>query len=102
MRLLINPKYQYFLLPLTYVFISFAAAINFLLIRNTRKSIEIFAITIFSAIIFYLIVPSILTTVFAIPDILDTKVGLIYLYLTSTIIGVILIKKQENFISKYQ
>ncbi|EYE87303.1 hypothetical protein Q428_14050 [Fervidicella metallireducens AeB] len=97
MRNLIKPKFQYFLTPLTYVYICVIAVINYILWREPKKAIKILVIGFIFSVVFFLVKPE-LMIILGLPDILEGSIGIIYLYAISTPASIYLIKDQEKYI----
>lgn len=97
MKRKINPKYQYLLLPLTYVFICVVAAFNYLLMKRVKKAIHTIILGVLSSAIFFLIIPQIVSMLVK-SNMLEEKIFLPYFYFVSTIIGVYIIREQQIYI----
>jgi len=99
MNKIIKFKYIYFLLPLTYFFVSFAISLNYYLIGDMKKVNK----TIISTFIFtlvFVILWSIIMSSLGYDYILDSIFGLFYIYTVSTIFSIYLIKCQKDYIEK--
>lgn len=99
MKELINPKYQFFLLPFTFVFVSVFVAINYVFNRDFRKAILCIIKTFFFSATVYIFIPLILEMI-GLPYIYDTKYFLLYFYIFSTVFGVYIIREQILYFSK--
>lgn len=99
MRTFIKPAKQYYLIPLTFIFSSVIAAINYILWENTNRA----AITIMKGflicIFFYLLIPGLISAIFKLPNFLDSEYFLLYLYLVSIPSSIYFIKDQENYLN---
>ena len=94
----INPGYQYYLIPLTFVFTTVFAFINYSYVwKNHRKTIKVLIISAFLALIFYGIIPLYSDEagfpIFGRSD----YVGVVYTYLVSIPISIYLIRDQERY-----
>lgn len=101
MKILIKPQNQYFLLPLTYVYICIVAVINYLLCKNFKMAIKTLLHGFLSSIIFFLILPTIINSL-GIGNVIKGEFKIIYLYLTSTLISIYLIKKQQIYLKSIE
>ncbi len=99
MKTLIKPKKQYYFIPLTFIYGCVMASINYVFWRNVNKA----AITIIKGllicIVFYLLLPALISAIFKVPNILDTNYFLLYLYLISIPSSIYFIKDQENYLN---
>ena len=98
MKSIMKPKYQYFLLPISFVFIGVIAAVNYILWKDIKKSFIAFLET-FIYSIFLGVTPNILLYITGL-NISDSIIFAIYFYTLSTVIGIYLIKKQEKYIEE--
>ena len=94
----INPKYQYYLLPLTYVFICVVASFNYTLMKNVRKAIYTITLGFLTSIIFFLIIPLVSSILFN-SRLFEGGFLLIYFYSISTIVGIYIIREQQAYIT---
>ncbi len=98
MKRIVSPKYQYYLLPLTYVFICVIASFNYTLMKNIRKAVYTLAIGVLSSVIFFLIIPFVSSTLFN-SKLFESRFLLIYFYFISTVIGIYIIRDQKLYIN---
>lgn len=100
-RPLIQPKYLYFLLPLTYECICFVATTNYLLCKDVRMVVKVLFIALVTSIIVFFIPHVILPLYSSSPGILQTDFWFIYLYLVSTVISLYVIREQKERFNSY-
>ncbi|ADL52031.1 hypothetical protein [Clostridium cellulovorans] len=94
----IKTKYIYFLLPLTFVYVTVLIALNYALFRDMKKVTRtLIEASVFSFFIVFL--PEIVSF-YGIHNITGSNLFLIYFYLFSTIFGIFIIKKQERYINE--
>lgn len=98
MKIFIKPQNQYFLLPLTFVYICIVAVINYILCKNFKMAIKTLLQGFLSSIIIFLILPTIINSL-GIGNVIEDKFKIIYIYLTSTLISIYFIKKQKVYLN---
>lgn len=97
MKKILEPKKQYFLIPLTYVYICVIAMVNYMLWKNFSKAIKTLILVLLASFVFFIAIPLVLITL-GLPDIFESKFFIFYFYTISTIISIFLIKGQQDYI----
>lgn len=98
MKSLMKPKHQYFLLPLTYIYICVVASINYKLWGNTSKSIKTILTGVIISVIFLIFIPFVVY-MSQIRAIFEGIFWYIYFYSISTIAGIYFINEQNKYLS---
>lgn len=97
MKYFLKPRYQYFILPLTVVFIAVIASINYTLWKENKKSIKVLISTFFLCVLFLLLIPIFIEAILN-KSIEENFFFAIYFYIVSSIVSIYIIKEQEKYI----
>lgn len=95
MKLLINPRYQYFLLPFTYPIIGLVSVLNYFQLKKYKYSI-ITLLVIGIWLIANMIIPVIIVENFKIEKFWLSVPGLLYSESLNIVIGYLLIRNQKR------
>lgn len=77
MRTLFKPKYLYFLLPLTYAYVCFFAAINYALWKDIRMVIIVVFVGSITSVLLFLLIPDVLSLFTPLSNVFETDFWLI-------------------------
>ncbi len=97
MKTLLKPKYQYLLIPLTFIYGCVISAINYILWKDVNKAGRTLLLGFGIGAVFYLFVPFLLTLLFKVPNVLETRYSLVYFYLVSIPASIYFIKEQQRY-----
>jgi len=96
---ILQPKYQYIFIPLTFIFGCVIAALHYFIRNNIKKTVEIILIGFIISVIFYLFLPLLVQGIFNGFDILGHKYSAYYFYLVSIPTSIYFIRDQEKYFS---
>lgn len=96
MKFFIEPKYQYFILPFTFVFITVIAVLNFILNKEVKVAIKILLSVMLKAFFFLIFIPFIFTEVLGVPYLIGNGL-VVYFNIISLILGINIIRLQKSY-----